>query len=85
MRKWTAKLREAIRFRDKFMCQKCRKSEAELKQKLDVHHIDYDSSHTNNADTNLISLCRNCHSKTGGHRWWWRRWCEKRIKKLYND
>ena len=47
--------------RDKRKCILCEKTELENKEKLSVHHIDYDK--TNNNPINLISLCRMCHIK----------------------
>ena len=56
------KLKRNIRSRDNFSCRLCEKTEKELKQKLDIHHIDYDKK--NNNEINLISLCHRCHMKT---------------------
>jgi hypothetical protein len=60
-------LKEEIRKRDNFFCQRCfRKQDALLDSKnqpykLIVHHIDFNKN--NNAQRNLISLCRECHLK----------------------
>ena len=51
------KIRLRILMRDKFICQKCN---IYRKKNLDIHHIDGNSK--NNIDTNLISLCRQCHA-----------------------
>jgi len=56
------RLKRKIRSRDDFTCRLCRKTEKELKRRLDVHHIDYDKK--NNRKINLISLCHGCHMKT---------------------
>ena len=48
--------------RDNYTCQ-CPDCKGKS-SKLDVHHIDYDKK--NNNLENLITLCRNCHSKTSG-------------------
>jgi hypothetical protein len=62
------RLKEDIRKRDDFKCQKCFIHQDNLKDannkpyKLIVHHIDFNK--TNNAQRNLISLCRECHLKT---------------------
>ena len=55
-------LKEDIRKRDFFTCQSCYKTEVELKEKLSVHHIDFNKD--NNDSMNLISLCRKCHGDT---------------------
>lgn len=55
--------------RDNYICQNCGKTEQETGESLCVHHIDYDK---NNSDfSNLISLCRSCHSKTNYNRELW--------------
>jgi len=61
---WTKDLKEQIRQRDNYQCQICFVHQEELsyKQKLDVHHIDYDKKNCN--PDNLISLCKSCHVKT---------------------
>lgn len=60
-------VRETIRSRDNHKCQVCHKRQ--YKEKLSVHHIDYDKS--NNEPKNLISLCRNCHRETLHNRDYW--------------
>ena len=62
-------LREVIRNRDRRKCQMCEKSELENNKKLDIHHMDYNKQ--NNNPNNLISLCRNCHTKTSFNRKYW--------------
>lgn len=54
-------LRRKIRDRDGQACQLCGKGRAETGT-LEVHHIDYDKH--NNAESNLIALCRPCHGQT---------------------
>lgn len=54
---FSARLKTAIRKRDKCLCQLC-----SARIRLDVHHIDYDKA--NNSPDNLISLCHTCHMKT---------------------
>jgi len=61
-------LKEEIRKRDNHKCQKCYIEQNKLRDsknksyKLIVHHIDLNKN--NNAQRNLISLCRECHLKT---------------------
>lgn len=66
-------LKERIRDRDGRICQFCERTEAENRRKyggrLDVHHIDYDKGH--NDEANLVSLCKSCHSKTKSDKEFW--------------
>lgn len=55
--------------RDNYTCQECKKSKNQLTQPLHVHHIDYDKK--NDFKSNLITLCRSCHSKTNMDRLDW--------------
>ena len=57
-------LRLAIRARDNYICQLCRKYPA-----FDCHHIDYNKQ--NCEPENLITLCRSCHLKTNFNRDYW--------------
>lgn len=62
-------LKELIRKRDEYKCQRCGKSQAESKRKLPVHHIDYNKD---NLDPfNLITLCYPCHGRTMHKREYW--------------
>ena len=51
-------LKELIRLRDGYKCQKCGCPELECNRKLDVHHIDYNKK--NCLPENLITLCKKC-------------------------
>ena len=69
---WTDILKEAIRQRDKYICQICGVCQDELEErfkKLDIHHIDYNKKSCN--PENLITLCRRCHAKTNYNRNYW--------------
>ena len=61
------KLKEKIRKRDNYTCQKCGITQEqhlkETSKKLSVHHIDGDDS--NNVEENMITLCIKCHNKIG--------------------
>lgn len=61
---WTRALKRLIRERDNYLCQLCK-----IKKGMQVHHIDYNKKNCN--PDNLITLCRNCHSKTNQHRKKW--------------
>lgn len=60
---WNRALRELIRKRDGYICRMCGG------KGRDVHHIDYNKN--NCADSNLITLCHSCHSKTNTNREYW--------------
>jgi len=51
-----------IRERDGHTCQICFKTRIEEGKELAVHHTDYDKSNAD--DSNLVTLCNRCHSKT---------------------
>lgn len=57
-------LRLSIRDRDGFCCVLCGKSENGRPH--DCHHIDYNTQ--NSSPSNLVTLCRPCHSKTNRNR-----------------
>ena len=67
---WNVTFKEQIRYRDGYKCQLCGKDEIENKRKLDVHHIDYNK--INISLSNLISLCKSCHTRTNCNREYWR-------------
>jgi transposase len=66
-------LKREIHKRDNYTCQNCGMTEEEhltqYKEKLHVHHIDYDKN--NNDKTNLITLCLNCNIKANYNRSYW--------------
>jgi 5-methylcytosine-specific restriction endonuclease McrA len=69
---FTREIKQRIRYRDNFECQICHKKQTPFikeSEKLQVHHINYNKSHT--IDTNLISLCKECHIKTNFNRQTW--------------
>lgn len=59
--------RDRARRRAKYRCQHCGITETELGQEIDVDHIKpyqcFNSYKKANALSNLIALCRSCHSK----------------------
>lgn len=77
---WTKELKERIRKRDNYRCQECFRHQSELKEKLSVHHIDFNKK--NNNLYNLISLCRGCHIQTNYDRKQWTKYYQKRVKRL---
>lgn len=62
-------LKEIVRNRYERKCFICKKTELENKERLSVHHINYDKK--NNKIDNLISLCKICHLKTNYRRKHW--------------
>jgi len=64
---WTNSLRISIRERDKYTCQLCGEKQGDIV--FLVHHIDYNKKNCN--PSNLITLCRSCHTKTNFNRDYW--------------
>jgi len=60
------KLKEKIRFRDKYTCQLCGLNQNDYFQKLSIHHIDYNKY--NCKELNLITLCKSCNTKVNNDR-----------------
>lgn len=67
--KFTMLLKESIRRRDNYICQKCKITQKNHYRKLDVHHIDYDKQ--NCKESNLITLCNRCNLKVNYNRDYW--------------
>jgi len=68
---WTfnEELKEEIRRRDGYYCQRCGKTQAENGQKLSIHHIDYNKK--NSDPMNLITLCNGCNGRVNTNRPYW--------------
>ena len=73
------KLRELIRKRDNYVCQECGIHQNLLKEKLCVHHIDYNKK--NNHPNNLIALCRHHHLKTSFRRKYWKEYFQRKMRR----
>ena len=58
---WNKILKEKVKKRDNYTCQKCGKTEKESKYKFHVHHINADKF--DNRMENLETLCSSCHGK----------------------
>jgi len=80
-------LKESIRQRDGYKCQRCDVHEMECKTKLSIHHIDYVKANT--FPSNLTSLCRSCNAKVNNDRIYWTKYFQhkmrlQRLKSLIN-
>lgn len=58
---WTKTLKESIRLRDNFKCQRCGVDQKECIEALTIHHKNEIKTDLN--PINLISYCRSCHIK----------------------
>ena len=75
---FNSQLKDRIRVRDNFICQKCGVPELECSKKLHIHHIDYNKK--NCAESNLISLCQSCNSKVNANREHWTNYFQKTMQ-----
>lgn len=73
-----AELKEEVRRRDGHKCQLCGTPQAECKNHLDIHHVDYDKK--NSDPVNLTALCRSCHMRTNSNRYYWKTFFQSRSK-----
>ena len=77
--------RELIRIRDNHTCQSCGLVWEKGMRRLDVHHLDEDSSKTRQVDnleveaSNMVTLCHSCHLGLPGHR------KKMRLSKVHNS
>ena len=67
--RYNPKLREGIRNRDGYRCQKCFRHKSELNSSLEIHHIDFNKRNDN--PLNMITLCKGCHSQLSFNREQW--------------
>jgi DNA-directed RNA polymerase subunit RPC12/RpoP len=87
---FNSKLKEEIRIRDDYTCQKCKITEEEhlivYGIKLDIHHIDYNKE--NCKKNNLITLCRECNLRVNFNREYWTEFFKNKlniIKEIINN
>ena len=75
-------LKERIRKRDNYICQKCLITEEEhlivYGKLLSIHHIDYNKD--NCKEDNLITLCRECNSRVNANRTYWQGYFKEKAK-----
>lgn len=70
--KFNESLKEYIRDKYDRCCVLCGKSEEDNGAKLSVHHTDYNkNTFCNGKSWGLIPLCKVCHAKTHGNRYYW--------------
>jgi hypothetical protein len=68
--KFNEELKEYIRVKFNRKCYIC--GTEENGYKLSIHHVDYNKLQgCKGQQWVLIPLCRKCHSKTNGNRWYW--------------
>lgn len=71
---FNAELKESIRKRDGYICQKCGITEEEhlivYGKVLSIHHIDYNKQNYN--EINLITLCGECNTRVNFNRNYWK-------------
>ena len=79
-------LKQQIRKRDNYICQKCGITEEEhltvYGLVLSVHHIDYNKE--NCKKENLITLCRECNTRVNFNRKHWTEYFQTKIKQFNN-
>lgn len=74
--------KRSIRKRDNQICMLCGVHREKMKRTLDVHHINYNKLLS--VPQNCISLCRNCHMKTGINRKPWVRFFQDLLSERYS-
>jgi hypothetical protein len=80
---FTEQLKESIRKRDNYKCQKCGLKEKNHYRKLDIHHIDYNKE--NCSKKNLITLCTKCNAIVNTRRNYWKKIFEEIINGKNKD
>ncbi len=76
-------LKELIRLRDGYKCQKCGMPEIESIKKLSIHHIDYQKN--NCLPENLITLCIRCNGEVNKNQEKWTKYFQKKVGKEYQN
>jgi predicted DNA-binding protein YlxM (UPF0122 family) len=70
--RFNIKFKDHIRNKFGRKCYICGTSENITKEQLCVHHIDYNKNAIcNGKEWAFVPLCRSCHAKTNGNRWYW--------------
>jgi len=79
---FTHQFKNLIRKRDNQVCMNCGVHREKLNRALSIHHINYDKKLS--IPENCISLCINCHMKTGCNREYWTKLFQDKLSRLYN-
>lgn len=82
-KEFNRQLKELIRQRDNYQCQKCGCPEIENIEKLSIHHVDYDKK--NCLPSNLIALCRSCNAEVNFKKDYWRQFFTEKISEAVNE
>ena len=78
--KFNEKFKEFVREQFDRKCFICNKSEAENKQKLSVHHTNYNKNCLcDESECRFIPLCISCHSKTNSNREYWEEYLQSKV------
>jgi hypothetical protein len=78
---WTRNFKNSIRKRDNQVCMNCGIHRERLYYSLEIHHIDYNKTHS--VKDNCISLCKSCHSLTQTNRRYWTEFFYAKLSHLY--
>jgi hypothetical protein len=78
--KFNREFKERVRAFFGYRCVKCGKSQSGMREKLHVHHVNFDKqSCCNDTKPLFVPLCRSCHSKTQRDRDGWERYFTEMI------
>lgn len=82
--KFNKEFRERVRSLFEYTCIICGKRESELKQKLCVHHVEYNKQACcDGKPVHFAALCRSCHTKTNKDRDRWEDIFHRIIDEIY--
>ena len=84
-RAFNNRLKEKIKLRDNYTCQRCGITEKEhikkIGRKLSVNHIDYNKKNCN--PNNLNTLCASCNTIVNSNRSYWKKIFQAKLNKIY--
>lgn len=83
--KFNDEFKETIREQFNRKCFICNKSETENKEKLSVHHVNYNKNCLcDDSKCKFVPLCRSCHAKTTNNRQYWKEYFQSKILEFNN-